>query len=132
MPSLLEQTIRQLASDRCEYCRMPEHGTRLKHVLDHIVARQHGGYTELSNLALCCGRCYQHKGPNLAGIDPESGELVRLFHPRTDTWADHFRYDEAILVGITPLGRATITVLAINLPIRIAARQALIETGTTF
>jgi 5-methylcytosine-specific restriction endonuclease McrA len=75
MPESLEQQVRRLASDRCEYCRIPETAARLKHVLDHIVARQHGGKTELNNIALCCGRCNQHKGPNLAGIDPQTGSL---------------------------------------------------------
>lgn len=79
MPEPLEQLIRRLASGRCEYCRMPQSASRFKHVLDHIIARQHGGKTEARNLALCCGRCNQAKGPNIAGIDPETGELTRLF-----------------------------------------------------
>ncbi|WP_428938893.1 HNH endonuclease [Fontivita pretiosa] len=110
MPETAEQTIRRLAAGRCEYCRMPESGSRLRHVLDHIIARQHGGKTEVSNLALCCGRCNQFKGPNLAGIDPETGQISRLFHPRTDSWDEHFRYEGAALVGLTPIGRATVAV----------------------
>jgi hypothetical protein len=101
----------------------------LRHVLDHIIARQHGGETEFHNLALICMRCNQHKGPNVAGIDPQSGSIVSLFHPRRDSWNEHFRYEGAVLVGLTPAGRATITVLAINMPLRVAARQALIEAG---
>jgi hypothetical protein len=127
-----EQTIRKWAADRCEYCRMPEADSALKHVLDHVTARQHGGKAELTNLALCCGRCNRHKGPNLAGIDPDTGEMCRLFHPRADSWTVHFRYDGAVLVGLTPIGRATVATLAINLPLRIAARRALIDTGVGF
>jgi hypothetical protein len=37
-----------------------------------------------------------------------------LFHPRTDLWTDHFRFDEAWLLGLTPIGRVTIHVLAMN------------------
>ena len=58
--------------------------------------------------------------------------MCRLFHPRIDAWSEHFRYDGAVLAGLTPIGRATVATLAINLPLRIAARQALIETGIAF
>jgi len=44
----------------------------------------------------------------------QSGELVRLFHPRNDLWIEHFRLDGAWLIGLTPIGRATIHVLAMN------------------
>jgi hypothetical protein len=49
--------------------------------VDHVVARQHGGRTDLSNLALACMHCNRHKGPNIAGSDPRTGEIVRLFDP---------------------------------------------------
>jgi hypothetical protein len=132
MAKALEQSIRRLAADRCEYCRAPEAATGLLHVIDHIIARQHGGKSDADNLALCCGRCNQFKGPNIAGIDPATGNLSRLFHPRRDNWEEHFRYDQEILIGLSPIGRATILVLAINMPIRIAARRALIESGLQF
>jgi HNH endonuclease len=128
----VEQSIRQLAHNRCEYCRMPESASRFAHVLDHIIARQHGGKTELSNLALCCGRCNQFKGPNIAGIDPVSGQIIRLFNPREDRWPDHFEYQDVELIGRTAIGRATVTVLAINMPIRIAARRAIMDAGENF
>jgi len=125
----LDDFIRKLAQGRCEYCRIPESHSRLGHVLDHIIARQHGGLTTTANLALCCGRCNQFKGPNIAGIDPESSQLVRLFNPRLDLWDEHFRFKSAYLVGLTPVGKATIAVLAINLPIRIASRRSLLDAG---
>jgi hypothetical protein len=126
MAESLEETIRRLAGNRCEYCRVPE--AKLGHVLDHIIARQHAGKTEFENLALRCGRCNQYKGPNVAGIDPQTNQLVRL----QDRWFEHFRYETAVLIGLTPIGRATVTVLAINHPLRIDARQALIAAGKWF
>jgi hypothetical protein len=63
---------------------------------------------------MACFHCNRFKGPNIAGLDPASGQFVRLFHPRTDLWAEHFRFDGARLVGLTPVGRATIQVLAMN------------------
>jgi hypothetical protein len=32
------------------------------------------------NLALACCYCNRYKGPNLAGIDPQYGNIVSLFH----------------------------------------------------
>ena len=130
MRTLIEHEIRAACGNRCEYCQLAERPDEFRHVLDHIIARQHGGQTTRENLALCCGRCNQFKGPNIAGLDPESSALVPLFHPRRDVWHDHFRWEGAVLVGTSPIGRATVSVLAINLPIRIAARLALIEEGT--
>jgi len=132
MPEALEKTVRRIAGDQCEYCLIPESLLRLKHVLDHIIARQHGGKFELNNLALCCGRCNQSKGPNIAGADPSDGKLTRLFNPRTDVWRQHFRYDGSVLIGLTNVGRTTVNVLAINQPLRVAVRQSLMESGIRF
>jgi len=47
----------------------------------------------MENLALACCFCNRYKGPNLAGIDPESREVAFLFHPRTHLWVEHFAWD---------------------------------------
>jgi cation diffusion facilitator CzcD-associated flavoprotein CzcO len=108
---------------------MPEAVRHLKFVVDHIIARQHDGPTELENLAFCCGHCNLHKGPNIAGIDPESRQFCQLFHPRHDNWAEHFRWQGPLLVGASAVGRATIAVLAINDPVQIMTRRALMNEG---
>jgi hypothetical protein len=79
-----------------------------------------------SNLALACLADNNHKGPNLGGIDPRTGKRTWLFNPRRHKWARHFRWRGPLLVGRTPVGRATIEVLAMNLPHRVAQRAALI------
>jgi hypothetical protein len=106
----------------CDLYRTPFH-------IDHVVSRQHGGQTVADNLALACFHCNAHKGPNLAGVDPQSSELTRLFHPRLDEWTSHFAWNGAELVGITSVGRATIQVLAINDPVYLAVRQSLLQEG---
>jgi hypothetical protein len=67
------------------------------------------------------------KVQSIAGINPNTGQTVRLFHPRQDHWEEHFRWEEARLVGRTAIGRATVQVLSMNaedlLLIRIALRQ---------
>jgi hypothetical protein len=97
--------------------------------VDHIIAQQHGGTTTIENLAWSCLHCNKHKGPNIAGIDPASGQLSPLFHPRKQRWERHFAWDGPILLGRTHSARATIQVLAINHPDFVAFRAELLEEG---
>jgi hypothetical protein len=97
--------------------------------IDHIIAPQHGGGTTLDNLALSCLHDNTHKGPNIAGIDPQTRRITRLFNPRRDKWERHFDWEGALLVGKTAVGRTTISVLAMNHPDVVAVRQSLIEEG---
>lgn len=125
-----KQHVRDRAGDRCEYCGLPQAAIPLVTFhIEHITAKQHGGTDDPSNLALSCHHCNLHKGPNLAGIDLESGQMVPLFHPRRDTWARHFCWQGADLVGLTPTGRATIHVLAINHADFRQVRAALLAAG---
>ncbi|HEX4056633.1 MAG TPA: HNH endonuclease signature motif containing protein [Tepidisphaeraceae bacterium] len=126
----LRRQVERRAGGRCEYCKIPLRFDALPPAVDHVVARQHGGRTEMANLAFCCAHCNAHKGPNIAGIDPNTKRAVRIFSPRTDEWASHFRWNGAMLIGLTPEARATIVVLAINDPFKSAARQALMDEGT--
>jgi hypothetical protein len=129
MTAALERRVRRRARQRCEYCHLPQFASNLTFPIDHVIARQHGGRTRAENLALSCVRCNSHKGPNIAGIDPESEQLVPLFHPRRDRWIDHFEWQGAELIGKTPTARATIVVLSINGAAAVARRAALIAEG---
>jgi len=82
-----------------------------------------------SNLAFACNRCNRYKGTNLTGIDPVSGNITPLFHPRKDTWKAHFEFRGAVLMGLTPEGRATIRVLNMNDHGRLQLRERLIVLG---
>ena len=108
---------------------MPQSCDLLTFQIDHIIARKHHGTDEFENLALACFACNNHKGPNIAGRDQETGKVVRLFHPRQDSWAEHFEWQGAVLLGHTAVGRVTVDVLAINLPYRLRLRQMLILEG---
>lgn len=81
------------------------------------------------NLALACHHCNLHNGPNLSGIDPDSGKTAILFNPRIQKWNRHFIWSGPILLGRTQIGRATIFVLAINGLDRVALRTLLIRAG---
>jgi 5-methylcytosine-specific restriction endonuclease McrA len=127
MKAVLERAVRKRAPHCCEYCRLPEKRSKLPFVLDHIIARQHGGKSVIDNLALCCGFCNRHKGPNVAGIDTRTKLLTPLFNPRRDRWAEHFRWSRERLIGLTAIGRVTIEVLAINDQEQLDVRRALSE-----
>jgi hypothetical protein len=121
--------VRARAADRCEYCLARQEYFDYPHHIDHIIPKQHGGDASITNLALCCTRCNAFKGPNLSGIDPDSGRLVPLFNPRGDEWAEHFRFDRHWIVGTTPVGRATVYVLAMNETSRLQLRKSLLAAG---
>jgi hypothetical protein len=121
--------VRERAMQTSEYCLMPQAVRRLRFPLDHIIAKQHGGKTTLENLALCCGRCNRHKGPNIAGVDSITGQMVRLFNPRADRWDEHFRLNGPRIDGITQIGWATVLVLHMNHPEDIAIRIELLAQG---
>ena len=132
----LIRRVWERAERRCEYCHMPASGYLGSFHADHIIARQHGGESGLQNLALACLHCNQHKGPNIAGRNPETGDVVELFHPRRDRWGDHFdrwgyhfESSGGDLTGKSAVGRATIQVLAINDPGFRAVRIALRDEG---
>src|SRR5438093_390741 len=102
----LNVAVRHRAGERCEYCHLPAAFFEAPAQIDHIIPKKHGGATASENLALSCFFCNSYKGPNLSGIDPVSGEIIRLFHPRRDAWAEHFLWNGAALLGRTGVGRA--------------------------
>lgn len=125
----LRDQVASRAEYRCEYCQLPERGTSLPFQIDHVIAEKHEGATSLGNLAYACLHRNAFKGPNIAGRDHETNQTVRLFDPRHDAWSEHFEWDGPVLQGRTPIGKATIAVLRINLGYRVALRASLVEEG---
>jgi len=119
------QFVRERAANRCEYCQLTQENSPLARLqIEHIVPRKQGGSDLLGNLALACIDCNLRKGSNLSGIDPVDGTLTRLFHPREDTWGEHFEWDEILLVARTGIGRVTIGVLDLNSEDRLLVRTS--------
>jgi hypothetical protein len=129
MQSALERLVWRRAQSRCEYCQVPQAHSKMTFEIDHIIAKKHGGKTRSSNLGLSCFYCNSFKGPNIAGLDPITGKVTKLFHPRRHTWTRHFRWDGPYLVGHSAIGRTTIEVLLINLELRVAHRKLLVDAG---
>lgn len=131
MDEALAAQVRARAGNRCEYCLVPDAVHPWPFEIEHVIAQQHGGPTALGNLAYACLQCNRHKGPNLASIDRRTARtrLVRLFNPRKHRWAFHFDWDCGAIVGRTPIGRVTVTIVALDLPERVELRAALLAEG---
>ena len=124
----MRDQVRERAGCRCEYCHLPDLlPEEIPFHLEHIVARRHGGSNDSFNLAWSCHRCNERKGTNLSAIDPDTGTVIRLFHPRTDRWDEHFRMDGARVVGLTATGRATVWLLEMNTDRRVELRRFFLE-----
>ena len=122
--------IRAVAGDCCEYCRVSEQNRLIGFQIDHIIPLRHGGEDHSENLCLACLECHSYKGPNVAALDPLTGEATKLYNPRLQDWKEHFKVNaDATLFGLTPEGRATVGVLRINAGQRRVQRQALLLLG---
>jgi hypothetical protein len=129
VPRALREQVQRQAMRRCEYCRLPEGESPYPFHVEHIIAIQHDGLTDLDNLAWACLECNKNKGPNVASYDRESGELTPLFHPRHDEWGEHFEIIEGEILGKTAVGRVTARLLKMNVTQRVELRRALIAAG---
>jgi len=126
----LRYRVLQRAEERCEYCHLHRRHGLFSHEIDHIHAEKHQGQTVESNLCLACADCNRFKGSDLCSLDPETGQVVALFHPRRDEWSEHFRLQEqGMIMPLTPSGRVTVFLLRMNALETIAERQALIALG---
>jgi len=121
----LRAEISQRAGERCEYCLIHQDDAAFPHQVDHILSRKHGGSSTRDNLAYACIICNRYKGSDVASIEPQSGDVVRLFDPRRDRWAEHFRLDGARIEPVTKVGATTVRLLRMNAPERILERDLL-------
>ncbi len=125
----LRRLVRTRAQDCCEYCLIPEMASFATHEIDHGIAEKHGGATVEENLALSCKPCNKHKGSDLSSIDPETGEIVRLYQPRRDVWERHFRLEDGVIVPTTDVGRVTVRLLQMNRAARVQERVLAQQAG---
>lgn len=126
IPKALREQINTQAKGRCEYCLIHEDDAFWPHELDHIFAEKHGGTTDETNLCLCCEVCNGFKGSDLCSLDPLTGEIVSLFHPRRQNWQEHFRLNRTRIEPLTASGRVTVKILRINDDERLQERAILI------
>ena len=131
IPVIEESQIIERANRLCEYCQCSMDYSTQPFVIDHIVPISEGGQTNLENLAFCCGGCNGHKYTKVQALDPVSRELVSLYNPRTQKWLDNFVWSDDFLqvVGLTAIGRATISALQMNRSGVVNMRKLLLMAG---
>jgi HNH endonuclease len=114
----------------CEYCLTAQADRTADFAIDHIIAEKHGGETDSNNLCLSCYWCNSYKGSDVASIDWSANEeVVQLFHPRRQAWADHFQLEGARIKPLTATGRVTVFLLRFNADERLEERELLLELG---
>ena len=125
IPATLRRRVQEMDEGRCAYCHTPEELTVATFEVDHIVPASVGGTTVLENLCLSCPVCNRRKSARQSAPDPETGQIVPLFHPRQQDWAIHFAWSEEAthIIGLTPTGRATVEALQINRPRMVRLRR---------
>jgi hypothetical protein len=122
----LQDKVRERANFLCEYCHTCETWQYVPFTVDHVIPLLEGGATNEDNLALACFHCNRQKSLRTAAPDPQTGQEAPLFNPRQQQWREHFIWspDKLLVIGLTPVGRATVAALRFNrqriIPIRAA------------
>lgn len=119
------------AGHRREYCLAPEVIFNSRLEVEHVIPKHHKGTDEFDNLALACRACNAFNSDFQVAKDDETGETVRLFHPRTDSWREHFEFhaETAEIRGISAIGKATVARLNFNCPSQREARRQWMRLG---
>ncbi|MEL7223848.1 MAG: HNH endonuclease [Cyanobacteria bacterium J06576_12] len=122
----LKAQIRQQARNRYGYCLSLQQYVLGTLEIEYIIPKSAGGSSREDNLWMACRPCNSHKADRTHGIDPLSEETVALYHPRKQTWNDHFAWsnDGTHIVGTTPCGRVTVEILQLNNPFSVAVRRS--------
>lgn len=82
----LRGAVRERAASLCECCSLPESEGFFPFESDYLIALKHEGLTEAAKWANICFECNRLQGTDVASVDPQSGSIVQLFHPRRDRW----------------------------------------------
>jgi hypothetical protein len=120
--------VHERAAFQCEYCQTGQRVTGQAMHVEHI---NPDGGDGLENLALACATCNLSKARATSAPDPETDDPVPLFNPRTQVWSEHFEWIQngTMLLGLTPVGRATIVRLQMNVARIVNARKVWVRAG---
>jgi hypothetical protein len=135
VPKHMVRRVQSRAGLMCEYCKLPDWLAFADFEIDYIIARVHEGTSGLDNLAWSCITCNTfnlNEGPNLASVDATTGKVTKLFHPLLNRWSSHFRLSEGLLIPKTAAGRATLSLLRMNLPQSFSLRRAVEQSDATY
>jgi len=127
----LRQSIEARSPAYCCYCLTQQKNSGVRLTVDHIIPEALGGMTVLDNLCLACWDCNLIKGRRISAVSPISKEEVAFFHPLTQVWNAHFQWseDSSLIIGLTPVGQATIHALKLNRLPLVEARRRWAKVG---
>ncbi len=109
IPVWMREAIIRRAGGCCEYCRTPAAYSPEIFEFEHPRPRPGQTVPELDNLAWSCPACNRHKATRTTAADPQTGEVVPLFNPRTDRWPEHFGWSADLLaVEVLRMNRAAV------------------------
>ena len=127
----LYSKVADRALHRCEYRHAPEAVFNFPFEVEHVYPQSYGGSDDQANLALACRSCNLFKSNTIEFLDSETQMVVPLFHPQQDKWDEHFRVVLATgeIIGLTPMGRATVQCLKLNSEVQQTARKQWARLG---
>jgi hypothetical protein len=131
IPAGIQNKVRLRANYLCEYCHASEKWQYVRFTVDHVIPRALGGTDTLDNLALACFHCNRRKSDRLTVLDTFIGTEIPLFNPRRNIWSEHFIWstDGLFIIGLTPVGLATVEALRLNRERVINIRAADVAVG---
>jgi hypothetical protein len=131
VPEAVRRRVAEAAERRCGYCQTQEEVVGYALHIEHIVPLAAGGSSDEANLWLACCVCNNAKGVQTRARDPQTELDTLLFNPRTQIWSEHFRWspDGTEVIGTSAAGRATVTALQLNAPLRRETRRRWVEVG---
>ena len=103
----------------CEYCQIRDWWLEIDHIIPEARWEELGGGVGLhepANLAAACIDCNNAKRDHVISVDELTGTFHFLDNPRSQSWFEHFSWTEDFLwlIGLTPIGRATVGRLKMN------------------
>lgn len=126
-----KKLVAERAGGHCEYCQSQVRFAIDSFAVEHIIPSSRHGTNLLDNLAYACLGCNNFKYNKTKAEDPISGELVPLYHPRKQQWREHFTWsnDFTFVIGLTPIGRASVELLQLNREGLVNFRRVLYAMG---
>lgn len=127
----LRRQVAVRADHRCEYCLTSQKISGAQMHMEHIIPSALDGASIESNLCLACAWCNSYKGNKIKSLDPVTLQRAPLFNARTQLWSEHFEWsdDRIQIIGLTPIGRATVSALKMNNEYIVVARRHWVQAG---
>jgi len=129
IPDAVRHRVIEAFGNRCSYCLAAQRYVLSKLEIERIIPVTQDGSNDDVNLCLACRLCNLYISDQIEAVDPVTKVIVALFNPHTDLerslpmgygwWGT----DGAIIIGVSPIGRATVEALRLNNEIAVEVRR---------